>query len=343
MNKINKLRANMLSIGSLCTGYGGLDMAVQMVFGGHLVWCADNDPHVSRLLAERLPGIPSLGDLSGLDWARVPPVDVLCAGFPCQDISFAGRGAGIKEGTRSGLWIAIARGIRLLEPKIVIVENVAALGYDADWVSLCAAHVGAPHRRERVFILAYNAAGIEVLRAVADADYRRQHKRTASPEASPSWASGGPERRHGDVLSPAPARSENVVADAAGTRRCGCVAGVPEDRARLPERPGGEAISASWGVYEASIRRWEVVTGRAVPWPTEVGTRGQTRLAARFSEWLMGLPAGYVTDVGISRSAQLKLLGNGVVPQQAEAALRWLAQQAQLTNVRRHEWKKDAS
>lgn len=64
--------------------------------------------------------------------------------------------------------------------------------------------------------------------------------------------------------------------------------------------------------------------GRPAPWPTEPGTKGQPRLAARFSEWLMGLPEGYVTDLGLSRSAELRALGNGVVPQQAEAALRWL-------------------
>jgi DNA (cytosine-5)-methyltransferase 1 len=84
-----------IKIGSLCTGYGGLDIAVQAALGGKHAWCADNDRHVSKILAARLPGVPNLGDLKGLDWTRLPPVDVLCAGFPCQDISYAGRGAGI--------------------------------------------------------------------------------------------------------------------------------------------------------------------------------------------------------------------------------------------------------
>lgn len=70
-------------------------MAVLAVFGGSLAWCADNDPHVSKILAARLPGVLNMGDLNQVDWSRLPPVDVLCAGFPCQDISFAGRGAGI--------------------------------------------------------------------------------------------------------------------------------------------------------------------------------------------------------------------------------------------------------
>ena len=84
-----------LRLGSLCTGYGGLDMAVQQVLGAWLVWVADNDRHVSELLRQHHPHIPNLGDLSTLDWTTVEPVDVLTAGFPCQDISFAGRGAGI--------------------------------------------------------------------------------------------------------------------------------------------------------------------------------------------------------------------------------------------------------
>ena len=84
-----------IRIGSLCTGYGGLDMAVQNVFGGRLAWVADADRHVSSLLTKRFPAVPNLGDLLKLNWQQVDPVDLLCAGFPCQDISFAGLGAGI--------------------------------------------------------------------------------------------------------------------------------------------------------------------------------------------------------------------------------------------------------
>ena len=74
-------------IGSLCTGYGGLDLAGHHVLGGHLAWCADPDPHVRTVLAARWPNVPNLGDITTLDWTGIPPVDVITAGFPCQNYS----------------------------------------------------------------------------------------------------------------------------------------------------------------------------------------------------------------------------------------------------------------
>ena len=88
-------RGRKLRLGSLCTGYGGLDMAVQRVFSAALAWVADSDRHVRKLLDARFPGVPNLGDITAIDWRRLEPVDIVCAGFPCQDISNAGRGAGI--------------------------------------------------------------------------------------------------------------------------------------------------------------------------------------------------------------------------------------------------------
>ncbi len=157
-------------IGSLCTGYGGLDLAVMEVLGAELAWCADNDPHVCAILAARFP-VPNLGDIANADWASVPAVDVITAGFPCQDISFAGRGAGLTEGTRSSAWNHVMDAVRDLEPDLIVVENVAALawpgrgmgrvlgdlaaaGYDAAWCRLRASDVGAPHIRDRIFIAA---------------------------------------------------------------------------------------------------------------------------------------------------------------------------------------------
>src|SRR5690242_3998755 len=138
-------------IGSMCTGYGGLDLAAQAVYGGELRWCADNDAHATALLHRRFPRVPNVGDLTAVDWTQVPAVDIVTAGFPCQDISFAGHGAGIREGTRSGLWLTILDALRVLRPGLVLLENVAALrtrglttvlgglsalGYDTAWTCL---------------------------------------------------------------------------------------------------------------------------------------------------------------------------------------------------------------
>jgi DNA (cytosine-5)-methyltransferase 1 len=134
----------------------------------------------------------------------VPYVDVLCGGFPCQDLSYAGRGAGL-DGERSGLWTEYARLIRELRPRYVIVENVSALlarglgrvlgdlaacGYDAEWDCIPASAVGAPHRRDRVWLVAYRAEPVG-----SAADRRRRSSDPSS--ASRILAYADEERRRG--------------------------------------------------------------------------------------------------------------------------------------------------
>lgn len=305
------MKKNELRTGSLCTGYGGLDMAVLTVFGGKLAWCADNDRHVSVVLAIRYPGVPNLGDLTRIDWQEVVPVDIICAGFPCQDISYSGRGAGIEKGARSGIWKNISKGIRILRPRLVVVENVAGLrrrgldrvlgdlaqvGYYSVWTSLRASDIGAPHRRERVFILAYQPEATDLL-AAAHARGQRRRRRAITGQAS-GWRPPG-----GSVGLGARAVSASPQAD--------------DGRA-----PGIGEIA--WGRFGEAIRRWEAATGRQAPQPNERGTRGQARLSPLLSEWMMGLPEGFVTDLALPYYAQHRVLGNGVVPQQAIAALRLL-------------------
>lgn len=113
-------------IGSLCTGYGGLDLAVERVLGGHLTWYAETDPHAKTVCEHHWPHVANLGDIRHVDWSRVEPVEILTAGFPCQDISNAGKRAGI-TGEHSSVWTAVADAVRILRPPLVFVENVAAL------------------------------------------------------------------------------------------------------------------------------------------------------------------------------------------------------------------------
>jgi len=166
-----------LTMGSLFSGIGGFELAGEWC-GVRTIWQSEIDPYCTALLAERFPGTPNLGDITTIDWRHVERPDIVAGGFPCQDISYAGKGAGL-AGERSGLWYEFARCIRELGPRYVIVENVRALftrgfgdvlgtladlGYDAEWAMYGAADVGAPHRRHRVWLLAYPSGRREAVR-----------------------------------------------------------------------------------------------------------------------------------------------------------------------------------
>lgn len=408
-------------IGSLFTGYGGLTLATERVFGGTTVWTSDADPTAKpdthgpdRILAARFPHAPNLGDITTMDWERVAevaPVDILDGGFPCQDLSAAGARAGLVEGNRSGLWVQYLRAIRALRPKLVIIENVrgllsaktadsqevervgpgggvrmerthramgrvlrdlADLGFDAEWGVFRASDVGAPHRRERVFILATvqdaDLAAVDQWRIAASGQAeggrprpdlgRRGGAPALLPTPESSDATGGRVaselggvRPSGSkravtlgtalALLPAPdasasnngedvenwlARRERIKATGVNGNGMGhplamAVQLLPTPRAMMPAAVQPER----WAKYAAAVARWEKVFGRPAPEPTVPGQRGGQRLNPVFVEWMQGLPEGWVTEVpGLSANAQLKALGNGVVPQQALAAINHL-------------------
>jgi len=162
-----------MRLGSLCTGYGGLDIAVQAHYGADLAWVAEVDPWASAVLRRLHPGVPNLGDVTRVSWHRVrstAPVDVLCAGYPCQPFSTAGQRRGSDD--ERHLWPHVRRAIQVLAPRKVVVENVrghlslgfaevlqdlADLGFDARWGCVRASDAGAPHKRERIFLVAEDA------------------------------------------------------------------------------------------------------------------------------------------------------------------------------------------
>jgi DNA (cytosine-5)-methyltransferase 1 len=179
-----------LTLGSLFSGIGGFELGFERTGKIQTIWQVEIDAYCRRVLAKHWPTVQRFADIRdccGLNccdpgrWRdgeacckrkhHLRPVDILCGGFPCQDISNSGKRAGI-DGERSGLWSEYARIIRELRPRYVVVENVAALlgrgmervlgdlavrGYDAEWQSIRASDVGAPHRRERIWIVAYPA------------------------------------------------------------------------------------------------------------------------------------------------------------------------------------------
>ena len=114
-----KLRA-----GSLFSGYGGLSLAVEEVFDAEVAWHCEFEEAPSKVLEHHWPGVPNLGDITKVDWSQVPPVDIIDGGSPCQDLSAAGRRAGMTEGTRSNLWVNMREAIAQLKPTYVVWENV---------------------------------------------------------------------------------------------------------------------------------------------------------------------------------------------------------------------------
>lgn len=185
-------------MGSLFSGIGGLDLGLERA-GMRVVWQSEIDPYACAVLKKHWPAVPNLGDVRRVKWKASHRVDVICGGFPCQDISVAGKGAGI-NGSQSGLWWEFYRAICALRPSYAIVENVPALlsrgldvvlgdlangGYDAEWGCISASAVGAIQERERIFIVAYPAGiGVE----------RRRSSRKPQPQNTIAQALP---RRHG--------------------------------------------------------------------------------------------------------------------------------------------------
>ena len=168
-----------MRIGSLFSGIGGLEKGLEDAGVGHIVWQVERDPFCRQVLAKHWPDAVRHDDVRTVGAHNLEAVDVVCGGFPCQDISYAGKGAGL-AGERSGLWYEFARIVGEMGPRYVVVENVAALltrgidavlgtladlGYNAEWSTLRASDVGAPHRRERVFLIAWMADATEPRRS----------------------------------------------------------------------------------------------------------------------------------------------------------------------------------
>jgi DNA (cytosine-5)-methyltransferase 1 len=158
-------------LGSLFSGIGGLELGFEMTGEFETVFQVEIDPWARRVLSKHWPQVARYEDVRSVGRHNLPDVDVLVGGFPCQDLSLAGRGAGL-AGERSGLWWEFHRLIGELRPRIAVLENVpgllvrgmddvlgglAALGYDASWQVVSAASQGAPHIRDRVFIVAHTA------------------------------------------------------------------------------------------------------------------------------------------------------------------------------------------
>lgn len=266
-------------------------MAVETVFGATTAWVADIDPGPRKILAHRFPHAPNLGDVTRVDWSSVEPVDIIAGGFPCQPVSTAGRRLGAED--ERWLWDEVIRAVRVLRPGLVVLENVRGL--------LTAG-------RGRLFG--------RVLGSLADAGYDAQWH---GLRAADIGACHGRWR----VFVIAHPHDAGLEGRRVRGRGAGELTVGPRGLAPGKLLPTPVCGCQAWGPYAAAVHRHELMLGRPAPAPTEVGPRGNARLSARATEWMMGLPDGWVTGVpGVTRNEALKALGNGVVPLQAAAALR---------------------
>jgi DNA (cytosine-5)-methyltransferase 1 len=299
--------------GSLCTGIGGLDLAVEAHFGAEPSWVAEYEDHLDPILQRHFGPILNLRDLTTVAWDELEPVDILTAGYPCQPFSTAGKRQGADDARH--LWPYIMEAVRVLRPRWLVCENVAGhltlgfgdvlrdlaeAGFDAEWCVLRASDVGAPHRRARLFFVACSDS-------------------TGSQGTQPARRRDVP--AGSDRPSAADTASGRVENGAIG--RDNLLVGSV-DRTGHRDRPGHHAEGdcgtdrpgvMGWGRYGPAVTRWERTLGRRSPHPLD--DRG--RLNPAFVEWMMGYPAGWVD--GLTRTQALRALGNAVVQQQAALAL----------------------
>ncbi len=176
-----------MNVGSLFSGIGGIELGFERE-GFETKWFVERDAFCQSVLRKHWPKVKIYGDITSIDFRELEKIDVLTGGFPCQDISVAGKGKGI-GGKRSGLWKEYFRAIREIRPKFAVIENVsiltkrglnvilgdlAEIGYDAEWFCLQARDVGAPHRRERIFIIAYSNKNGQSISSINDKERQEQ-------------------------------------------------------------------------------------------------------------------------------------------------------------------------
>jgi DNA (cytosine-5)-methyltransferase 1 len=304
-----------VNVGSLFTGIGGIDLGLERA-GMRIAWQCEVDPWCQRVLAKHWPSVPRYGDIRSID-ATAERVDVLAGGFPCQSSSYAGKRLGSAD--QRWLWPEFARLVRLLRPRFVLVENVpgllapirerdtgqvigpapvaevlgdlAACGYDAEWDSIGAVDVGAPHIRKRVWIVAYPRS-----------DGRREGRSGRSDSA------GSGERLAEWAFC-------EVLADPDGARLEGAGRpGLRQSLGRESAGSGGRPQGAALADTEGGTERAGLCEGE----PRIFGRRRPGDLDRSRHAWQSEPDVGRVAHGVPARVDRLRGLGNAVVPQVVE-------------------------
>ena len=324
----------MLNVLDIFSGIGGFSIGLEAASMQTVAFCEIN-PFCQKILTRHWPSVPIFSDITIIhkeDLKTLPRIDVIAGGFPCQDISVAGKQKGITA-KRSGLWKEFARLINEIRPKYAIIENVANLrstglisvlqdlwkiGYDAEWHCIPASAFGAPHRRDRIWIIAHPAyigkVGLSVGKKEAESALGDGCKNAPDTDCK-RWDSGE-YNQQGRYLSGNKNRKypqtqqEWELRESRTSQICKILPDT--DCQRLQRHRRFEEISPictqeQVSVYYCSrgIKQW----GKE---PSEVARLKDERLNPDWVEWLMGYPISW-TDGG-SRMQRLQSLGNAVVP-----------------------------
>jgi len=329
-----------MTFGELFAGIGGFSLGLERA-GMTCKWQVEIEPYARAVLKKHWPEVPKHDDVRTFPPQGDYGVDLICGGFPCQDISVAGKGAGL-AGARSGLWYEYARIIGELRPRYVIVENVAALlargmgtvlgdlsslGYDAEWHVIPASAVGAPHRRERVWIVGVRS------RLGAEAHAPRSHANRLGSHRAEVNVVGGVELR--DEQDGFAGSLGEDVPDAIGigdALRWNGAAGSAAVAGRRLHAGGGQcnrgtrcAGQAGQGACDVADADHESEPGSPV---NDVAWRGLPELAGGNRWWLAEPDVGRVAHGVPARVDRLRCLGNAVVPQIVEVIGRAIVEAA---------------
>jgi len=323
-----------LSVGSLFSGVGGIEIGFERQ-GFKTVWFVECELYCQAILRKQFPEAKIYGDVTKVDFGAVPKVDVLTGGFPCQDISNAGKRVGI-TGSRSSLWKHYLRAISTLLPRFALIENVAALvnrgldvvlcdlasvGYDAEWYNLSASAVGALHRRERLFIVAYPA---DVVDSFNDSDRAEGRQEGEAEGLQGISGATGRSRMFGGASENANEGSSTDVSNTSGFGQHRGLCEHGKEQSRLYEY---QQVGVAEGCEVAGCDK---VRGE----DEDVSNTDTQRLEGQHESeyccgksketfgwggfWAVEPELGRVVDGVSHRVDRIKCLGNAVVPQVAE-------------------------
>ena len=312
-----------LTFGSLFAGIGGFDLGFERA-GFECRWQVEIDDYATKILEKHWPKVHRQRDIRECNANNLERVDCIIGGFPCQDISYAGRGAGL-DGERSGLFFEAIRLVRELQPRAIVLENVAALltrgldrvlgtlaeiGYDAEWHCIPAAAVGAPHIRDRVFVIAI----------VADSQGKQpwdvsKNIGTGCHEVNSFNDTGG--NCGGDDR---PSNWTNVADTRCELRQPWGVSRSRSDKATIRDAEAKDDQRRSENVADSEIKGLERREVRRDFGSRLAGLRKGGRPIS--DHWIVEPGMGRVAHGIPSRVDRLRCLGNAIVPQVAEVVAR---------------------